>query len=37
MKKQYFSKLYKKWVDFKNTDCEESLRKYFYKIREVKK
>jgi hypothetical protein len=34
--KQYFSKLHKKWINFKVTDCEESLLKYGYKIR-VKK
>jgi hypothetical protein len=33
--KKYFSKLYEKWMDFKDSDCEESLRKYEYKIREV--
>lgn len=33
MKLQYFSKLYKKWMDFKSTDCLESLLKYKYKIR----
>ena len=36
MKKQYFSKTKKKWIDFKVTDCEASLRKYGYRIREVK-
>ncbi len=30
---QYFSKLYNKWVDFKYTDCLESLKKNNYKIR----
>ena len=30
---QYFSKLYKKWMDFKITDCRPSLERYFYKIR----
>lgn len=32
--KQYFSKLYLEWIDFKSSDCEESLRKYGYLIRE---
>ena len=30
---QYFSKTKKVWVDFKESDCEESLRKYHYQIR----
>jgi len=30
---QYFSKLYNKWIDFKEIDCKESLEKYEYKIR----
>lgn len=33
--KQYFSKLHKKWVDLKYSDCEESLRKYKYKSRQI--
>jgi hypothetical protein len=33
LKLQYFSKLHKKWVDFKEADCEKSLKKYLYKIR----
>ena len=36
MKKQYFSKIKKRWIDFKVTDCEVSLRKCGYRIREVK-
>jgi hypothetical protein len=32
--KQYFSKTKKKWIDFTQWDCEESLKKYKYKIRE---
>lgn len=32
--KQYFSKLHKKWIDLKTTDCEKSLKKFKYKIRE---
>lgn len=31
---QYFSKLHKKWIDFKWYDCEKTLKKYGYKIRE---
>ena len=31
---QYFSKLYHKWVDAKETDCKESLKKYGYEIRD---
>jgi len=35
--KQYFSRFYNKWVDFKEgVDCEESLKKYGYKIRNIK-
>ena len=34
--KQYFSKTKKIWINFKPTDCEESLRKYHYKIRKIK-
>lgn len=33
LKLQYFSKLHNKWVNFKITDCEESLKKCGYKIR----
>lgn len=31
--KQYFSKLKKRWMDFKPTDVESQLRKYKYLIR----
>lgn len=34
---EYFSKLHKKWVEAKTTDCKESLLKYGYKIRENSK
>jgi hypothetical protein len=35
--KQYFSKLYNEWKDLTAWDCEESLRKYKYQIREKPK
>lgn len=35
--KQYYSKLYHEWKDFKVTDCEASLRKYGYLIREIER
>jgi len=33
LKLQYFSKLHKKWIDFKTTDRLESLMDYKYEIR----
>jgi len=35
--KQYYSKLHLKWLPLKPSDCEASLLKYGYRIREVKK
>lgn len=32
-KLQYFSKLYKMWINFKFSDCVESLQNYKYNIR----
>lgn len=32
-KLQYFSKMWEKWIDFKEYDCALSLQKYNYQIR----